>query len=370
MALNKKIIVHISEVNISQESGMGRVEYYWKKSFEDAGFQFIHIGPDEIGISKLPALFAYQAYKYYKKLNITASAFIVHEPLAGYFKSDNIPCFLESHGVERRYWEDRLNGKIPSKNLNISLKSRMFFPAWRLFGCDRGLKRASKLLLINTDDKRYVMQRYKREEKDIFVFKNGVSPEALKVERPTPPAIFTVLFNGNWIERKGIQTLIESAIILSDQGLKVNYVLIGTGTTVEAVLKDWPKELHAFIKIVSRFKAADEMDLIGMSSVFVLPSYAEGQPLSLLQAMAVGKCCITTNCCGQKDTIQDQQNGFLFEVGDSIKLASILSERYHDAEGTQKIGDSARAYIKNHTWEQVSAEVVDFIGSNIPAKQI
>jgi len=363
---DKQIIVHISEVNISQESGMGRVEYYWKKGFEDAGFQFIHIGPNEIGNLKLPALFAFKAYRYYRKLNISATAFIIHEPLAGFFKNEDTPCFLESHGVERRYWEDRLNGKIPSKNLNISLKSRLFFPTWRLLGCDRGLKKATKLLLINTDDKQYVKQRYNRIDDDIFVFKNGVSPSATSDVITTLPPTFTILFNGNWIERKGTQTLIESAIILFDKGFKINYLLIGTGSDKTTVLKDWPLQLHSHITVINRFPAEQETELIRQASIFVLPSYAEGQPLSLLQAMANGKCCITTNCCGQKDTIQDQQTGFLFEVGDSVKLASIISNCYNDAILTNSVGDNARMYIKNYTWDKVAAQVVKFITQNIP----
>jgi hypothetical protein len=100
--MNDKIIIHVSEIDIDTNGGMGRVEYYWKKSFENKGFQFIHIGPNEVGTFAHKWLFPYKAYDYFKKLNITPSAFIVHEPVSGQFINKGIPCFLESHGIERR----------------------------------------------------------------------------------------------------------------------------------------------------------------------------------------------------------------------------------------------------------------------------
>ena len=141
--------MHVSEVNISPTSGMGRVEYYWKKSFEKQGYKFIHIGPDEVGKLIHKGLFASSAYSYFKKLNIEPTLFIVHEAAASSFINRGTPCFIESHGVERRAWEGYLKGLIPSKT-KISFKTKLLFPIWRLSGCDKGLKYADKLLLINS----------------------------------------------------------------------------------------------------------------------------------------------------------------------------------------------------------------------------
>ena len=169
-----RLIVHISEIDIMAEGGMGRVEYHWKQAFQDESIEFIHIGPKEIGNVYHKALFPYKAYSYYKRLNIKPSAVIAHEPASGLFIKENIPCFLESHGVETRYWKDSKNGL--TDNVNISLKTRIAYPLWRLYNCSKGLKRAHKLLLINTDDKNFVMKNYNRADNDIFIFRNGVTP--------------------------------------------------------------------------------------------------------------------------------------------------------------------------------------------------
>jgi len=361
--MKAKIVVHVSQIDILPETGMGRVEYYWKEAFERAGYQFIHIGPTEVGPVKHGALFPRKAYQYFKKLNIDPTCFIVHEPASGAFAKKGIPCFVESHGVERRNWEAILNETVPGiKDEPIKWRTRILFPIWRLSGCDKGLRHAHKLLLINTDDKAFVKQKYKREDKDIFVFRNGVS--ALPIVDTDTSRGFTVLFNATWVIRKGIRILVKAAELLQEQGLNINYLLIGTSKDEQTVLNDWPKHLQSKVKVVSRFKQQEEVNYLAKASVLVLPSYAEGQPLSLLQAMAAGKCVITSNIDGQKDMITNGENGFLFTNGSYDELAAAIKHCYENPAIVTRVGENARQYTHDRSWENVSNQVVDFVLAN------
>ncbi|MDT3404785.1 glycosyltransferase [Mucilaginibacter terrae] len=361
--MESKIIVHVSQIDISPETGMGRVEYYWKDAFERAGYQFIHIGPTEVGPVKHGALFPRKAYQYFKKLNIKPLCFIVHEPAAGAFVKKGIPCFVESHGVERRNWEATLNGTVPGiKEEPIKWRTRLLYPIWRLSGCDKGLRYANKLLLINTDDKVFVKKRYNREDKDILVFKNGVN--ALPPVEGSNNGTFTVLFNATWVMRKGVRVLIDAAALLYKQGLKINYLLIGGSRDEQTVLSSWPHELHPFVTVVPRFKQQEEVNYLAKASVLVLPSYAEGQPLSLLQAMAAGKCAITSNADGQKDLITNGVNGFLFTNGSHEELADQIKHCYNNPEVVAGVGANAKEYTRNLTWENVSNQIVEFVVAN------
>ncbi|MVN92777.1 glycosyltransferase family 4 protein [Mucilaginibacter aquatilis] len=361
--MENKIIVHVSQIDISPETGMGRVEYFWKDAFERAGYQFIHIGPAQVGPLKHTALFPRKAYQYFKGLKIKPVSFIVHEPSAGVFAKKGIPCFVESHGVERRYWDATLNGTVPGADDEpIKWRTKILFPIWRLSGCDKGLRHADKLLLINTDDKEYVKQKYNRSEQDIYVFKNGVTPIAdVKVSEH---AGFTVLFNASWVIRKGIKILVKAAELLQKEGLQINYLLIGTSKDEQTVLNDWPETLKPNVKVVPRFKQQDEVNYLAKASVLVLPSYAEGQPLSLLQAMAAGKCVITSNSDGQKDMITNGVNGFLFTNGNYIELATAIKHCYSNPQIVAEVGKNALAYTANRNWQKVSDQVVEFVLAN------
>jgi len=354
--MNRETIIHISEVDISPISGMGRVEHNWKSAFERRGFNFIHIGPKEIGFCLHKGLFPYKAYTCFKNLKITPRALIVHEPASGQFVRKGIPCFLESHGVERRGWE---NGDSIRSFITQNL-----YPIWRLRNCDIGLSKADKLLLINTDDKIFTQSRYTRRSEDIFIFKNGVNFQNGHTSL-VKSSQFVILFNGTWIKRKGTDILIAAAEYLHQKGFKMfSYLLIGTIKDANEVLNDWPKHLRDCVTVVKRFEQSDENGYLEFANLFVLPSFSEGQPLSMLQAMALGKCCITTNCDGQKDIIKNGETGLLFPVGDHLALADLIIKCYRDLDLIQRIGTQAKTEMKKRSWETVSDEVVDFVIKN------
>jgi glycosyltransferase involved in cell wall biosynthesis len=213
------------------------------------------------------------------------------------------------------------------------------------------------LLLSNGQDKEFAQTHYGRSEADIRVFRNGA--DSVSLEASQQPAAFTVLFNASWIPRKGIETLALAAKILSQSQLPMKWILAGTQADTASVFSAWPHELEADTLVIPSFRQEQERDLLERASVFVLPSFYEGQPLSLLQAMAAARCCVATDCCGQRDLIQHGQNGLLFPVGDAPALAALLERSFRDKAARLRLGDRAQFSVRDRCWGSVSAEVVD-----------
>jgi len=354
-----KFIVHVAEVDLSEESGMGRVAWHWKNEFEKRGYEFVHIGLAEVGAAWHPGLFPYAAYQAYQRLGKVAAVFLVHEPASGAFLHDKIPTVVVSHGVERRWWQLALQGK-GGNSKKIKLRTRILFPLWRLYQCDLGLRKATKLLLINQEDANFTQTYYKRDVKHIHIFKNGVYTSRL-TEKVQAENQITILFIGSWIERKGIRSIVEASQILYKQGLSLSWLMAGTSVDSESVLSFWPSEMHSLVEVIPRFTQATEESLFAHSHIFVLPSFFEGQPLALLQAMEAGRCCITTNCCGQRDLIQHGYNGLLHETGNAQQLASLIEQCVKDEELRITLGRNAKLSVKSRSWKAVSTEVVDQI---------
>ena len=78
--------------------------------------------------------------------------------------------------------------------------------------------------------------------------------------------------------------------------------------------------------IVSCPGQVEVRDWFPQCSVFVLPSYREGVPLSTHEAMALGKPVITTNAPGCRDTVVEGKNGFLIEIGDVESLIKAMEK--------------------------------------------
>ena len=184
-----------------------------------------------------------------------------------------------------------------------------------------------------------------------------------------PDAPCRILFLGSWLKRKGTETLARAAAILYRRGVSHEWLLAGTGLGRDSVLAEWPRELIDSTVIVPRFAADQEADLFASSNIFVLPSFFEGQPLALLEAMAWGLCCIASDCCGQKDLIKNRQTGLLHPPGDAEALARLIQECVENAELRAQLGRSAALSVEGRTWDAVSDEVVSYVESVIDRMQ-
>lgn len=356
----KLLVVHVAQVEITEASGMGRVAWHWEKEFERRGYEFIHIGSREVGRLAHPGLFPFAAYRAYRRLERSASILLVHEPASGSFVK-RTPTIVFSHGVERRGWQLALDGNDGTSK-RIRLRTRLLFPLWRLRQCDIGLRKGAGLLLINNEDSAFVQRTYGRNLDDIRVFKNGVYPSTLD-ERTQPADSITALFLGSWLGRKGIDTLISAARILDARNMRINWLLAGTGSDRDSILSSWPESLRPHVEVIPRFSPDAEEALFARSNLFLLPSFFEGQPLSLLQAMETGRCCITTDCCGQRDLIGHNQNGLLHTPGDSVELASLIERCAANEQLRESLGRNAKQAVQGRAWETISSEVVDFVES-------
>lgn len=354
-----KNISHVAPILLDARTGMGRVAVHWREAFIRSGWDFQHFGTAEVPMPPLKTLWADSARRAYTRNGSRKGFLLVHEPSAEQLRRTGLPTILFSHGLEERGAE-----LAPPENIkqNKSLKYVFTKPFWlrqaRLR--EQALRKCPLLLLINQDDRDYAISHYGRKPEDIFVFRNGVNLSTLQPQQKTKYPN-TVLFYGSWLERKGKTVLIDAASKLASAGIQIHWLLIGTGKTEAEVLNDWPVELQRNVVVRSNIAADDDDSIYEQATLFVLPSFYEGQPLTLLQAMESGRCVITTRCCGQKDIIRDGQNGFLVEPGNSDQLAEKISKALANDDMRLKIGSQAKSDMASRRWSIVADELVNRI---------
>ncbi len=94
-------------------------------------------------------------------------------------------------------------------------------------------------------------------------------------------------------------------------------------------------------------KLADVRPAIAASSIYVLPSYREGTPRTVLEAMAMGRAVITTNAPGCKETVIHGETGFLIEVKSSESLVKAMQQFILDPSLIEKMGKRSREIALN-----------------------
>lgn len=166
-------------------------------------------------------------------------------------------------------------------------------------------------------------------------------PPVREGERPN-----LILFVGRLRAEKGIFDLLDAVSRLRAAVPDVRLVCAGEG------------ERAAVMRYAERLRIADAVKLIGWvgpsgkrallesAAAFALPSYAEGMPVSLLEAMAAGVPAVTTPVGGIPDLVTDGGNGFLAAPGDRATLQRALSSLLLDRSLARRIGAAGRQTVK------------------------
>ena len=94
------------------------------------------------------------------------------------------------------------------------------------------------------------------------------------------------------------------------------------------------------VKFVGTIK--DVRPWLEWCSVFVLPSYREGTPRSVLEAMATGRAVITSDAPGCRETVEDRVNGYLVEPRNVESLADAMCRLGNDSEAIERFGLAGR----------------------------
>ena len=166
------------------------------------------------------------------------------------------------------------------------------------------------------------------------------------VPAPASQRPYTVLCVGRLTPAKGQQVLLEACARLRDWGHVLRLVLVGTGPD-EAALRASAEALG--IADMVTFAGAQNQDQVRAwyrdCDVFALPSFAEGIPVVLMEAMASGVPCVTTRITGIPELIRDGIDGLLVTPSDVQELADSLASLQDDAGLRHELGEAGRRRV-------------------------
>ena len=129
---------------------------------------------------------------------------------------------------------------------------------------------------------------------------------------------------GELINRKNHITAIKA---FAEANLPNSYYLICGIGKLESELKLLIEQLKAEDRIKLLGYRLDAKEIMKSSDVFIFPSFQEGLPVALMEAMACGLPCIASNIRGNVDLITDEENGLLFNPTDTSQLSNIIKSK-------------------------------------------
>ena len=206
------------------------------------------------------------------------------------------------------------------------------------------MSNARRILVYNENITSLFLEKklIKTKEKVVLVSGSGVDIDYF-YEAEFPDNISFLLI-ARLLSDKGLYEYYEAAKIIKENYPQTTFNIVGfiDESNPTAISK---KQLDQWIDegIINFLGKKEDVRLsLSDSSVYVLPSYHEGIPRSVLEAMSMGRPVITTDTYGCRETVIPQVNGFLVPIKDSKSLARAMEEFIKNPSLIKKMGQESR----------------------------
>ena len=314
---NKKIRILMCSSARSEKGGMNSVIEQLMTHEWDEDLEFSYLATHISGNSVKKILFFAKAYKKLHSL-IKKNAFDIihiHMSYKGSFhrkymvaklcKKNGKKVIIHLHGSEFKDFYN--NGKEKLKK-----KIREFFTE---ADCSIVLGEAWKQFIKSI-----------APNSNIVVINNAIKIPNISVKKENDIPVF--LFLGALIKRKGVIDFLTAANQLIKSGVSDFKIFIaGTGEEEEKLAEYTIKNgLTDIVQFLGWINNEQKTELLKQSDILVLPSYNEGLPIAILEALSYGLPVISTNVGSISEAVIDGTNGFLYTPGDVDKLAMNMKQ--------------------------------------------
>lgn len=230
-----------------------------------------------------------------------------------------------------------------------------------LLALPRLLRRKKCWVIVQNRDDEKFLQDMVLPGKLVLIPGSGVDIERF-TPQPEPDGIVTAAIVSRMLGEKGVNEVVAAARILNERGVAIRVRLVGApdpenpSSIPEESLRGWQSE-----GIVEWAGHSDDIAQVWANAhIAILPSYREGFPKSLIEAMASGRPAITTDATGCRDVIEDGVSGVLAPLYDAVALADALQKLAQDERLRRQLGAAARKRTEAmFSDEVITAEIME-----------
>lgn len=199
-------------------------------------------------------------------------------------------------------------------------------------GMVRDVLNKSDLILVLSDKIRIKISEICQNENIKVLYNPVVIKEIVQNNNEN----INILFLGKLCKAKGVYDVIEAGKYIQNNNVTIN--LYGDGNLEEFEKLIVENNLQKKIEIKGWISGNKKDEAFRNSDIYILPSYSEGLPMSILEAMAIGLPIISTPVGGTPDAVEEGANGFLIQPGDYKALAEKIDLLAGDKKLREKMG--------------------------------
>lgn len=288
-------------------------------------FHDVHFDRKISPISNLKTIFS--LVKVFKIINPTIVH--VHTPVAAVLgriaaKIAKVPVIIyTAHGF---YFHEGMSEKQYKLFFNIEKYIGRFFTDYIFTQSFEDYELAKKHKFLkrkNKDNYLWISNGIDLEEKFNYDKINQEKINKLKEELKISDDEIVVSFIGRLVEEKGIFDLLDAMNLTKS---KVKLIIIGSSHVSERdkVAAERLKGFENRSDIIFTGHVTNAEDYLYLSDIFCLPSYREGMPRSIIEAMSMKNAILATNIRGSREEVVHEETGYLFDIKSPVEIAKYI----------------------------------------------
>jgi glycosyltransferase involved in cell wall biosynthesis len=228
----------------------------------------------------------------------------------------------------------------------------------------QGLKSSKKIIFQNKDDQSLFYKLKILDQSKISYVINGSGVDLSEYPLTNLPSKRVFLMIARLLGDKGVREYVNAAKIVKSRFPDVTFQLAGyldenpsavTADELQTWINDGNIEYLGEIKFVQ--------SILKSCKYYVLPSYREGTPRSVLEALSTGRPIITTDAPGCRETVVHEKNGLLVPIKDPISLANAMIRLLNEKDETiEKMAKESYLIAKNkYDIDKVNQSIINIM---------
>ena len=216
------------------------------------------------------------------------------------------------------------------------------------------LRKCDCIIALSQSWKEWFESTFQHE--NVVVIKNVIAAPVIK--KVDKDCRFTLLFLGRLGKRKGMYDLLD--VLKNNKEKYEGKILLligGDGETEKAVNYIKQNNLDNIVKFKGWISGRQKILLLNQADTYILPSYNEGLPISVLEAMSYSLPIISTNVGGIPEILKHSVNGFLIHPGNKNEIEESINNLISDKGLREKMGRASRDMVKEHLPEYVEKQL-------------
>ncbi len=335
-----------------------------------------HLGKRRIGHGNLHALLE-QPRAYRRAINRhvgrgSYDAVLAHQPQSylaakAFHRSQNPGVFVTvSQGVENRIapilrdWHRRLGvprSRFP-RSLMTPLLERLLSYEW-----PQAVRWSDGVIVQHRQDCEFLQDQMRADPRRVHIWESGL-PESYfttATRSISKEHVRNLLYVGQLAFYKGPQLLARIADLVLTRNTECKMTIVCHPRDHDAGRRLFHPRLSKRITFLPWMPQEDLIRVFDQNGVFLFPTIAEGFGRVGLEAMSRALCVVASDCCGMRDYIEDQSNGFLCPVGAVDNFAAVVERLLHDSALAGRVSIAAERAARRFTWTATAERLAEYL---------